>query len=88
MDHKNRNGLDNRLTNLRPATSSQNKGNRGPQRNNTSGFKGVSYDKQRRKWRVTVRITQRSIYCGLFLTKQDTARRYNEVARERFGDFA
>ncbi len=41
VDHKNNHKLDNRLDNLRPATRHQNSGNRGPNKNSKSGYKGV-----------------------------------------------
>lgn len=48
-DHKDRNGLNNQRSNLRAATISQNKANRGRNKNNTSGYKGVYWDKERKK---------------------------------------
>lgn len=46
-DHINQNPLDNRKANLRIVTNSKNLFNRGKNTNNTSGFKGVSWDKTR-----------------------------------------
>ena len=45
VDHINRDSLDNQDFNLRLATCSQNQANREVNKNNTSGFKGVSWDK-------------------------------------------
>jgi hypothetical protein len=59
VDHINGNGLDNRKCNLRAATESQNLHNRGPQRNNTSGVKGVSWSAQRRRWVAFCRINKK-----------------------------
>lgn len=58
IDHENGDGLDCRGTNLRSATYTQNRCNRGKPRSNTSGIKGVSWDKTRLRWRA--RVT----YCG------------------------
>lgn len=52
LDHENGNGLDNKLTNLRPVTRSINNKNHRKQSNNSSGLSGVSWIKNRSKWRA------------------------------------
>ena len=87
-DHVNRNGLDNRRINLRPATYAQNGANRALLRNNTSGYKGVHWDRRGRKWRAQIKVNDRSRYLGLFTDPVDAARAYNRAAMEAFGEFA
>jgi hypothetical protein len=53
IDHIDGNGLNNRITNLRLATQSENVSNRAKQTNNTSGFKGIS--PHGKKWRVRIK---------------------------------
>lgn len=88
VDHKDGDGLNNQRYNLRPATNSRNLANRGPQRNNTPGYKGVSYDKNRDKWFAQIKVMRKHINLGRFKTKEDAARAYNEAALKHFGEFA
>jgi len=87
-DHINRNTLDNRRINLRPATKSENAINRGKQINNTSGFKGVCWHKACRKWMAAITVNQRQINLGIFKNKIDAAYTYNKAAIKYFGEFA
>ena len=87
-DHIDGNGLDNRRENLRPATNQLNQANRGPQVNNTSGFKGVYYDKARDKWRAQIMVHQKQHNLGRFDDKVEAARVYNKAAKKHFGEFA
>lgn len=50
VDHINSNGLDNRRANLRAASKSENQRNRGKNSNNTTGYKGVYFNRQTGKW--------------------------------------
>lgn len=84
VDHKNRDLLDNRISNLRIATKSQNAANskKPAKRGVTSKYKGVSWDKG--AWSVSV-CTH---YLGRFQSETEAARVYNAAALERFGEFA
>lgn len=88
IDHINGDRLDNRTENLRVCTASQNTMNRGAQANNTSGYKGVIYDKQRQKWRAEICYGGKRRYLGRFNSAEEVALAYNEAARIHHGDFA
>lgn len=67
VDHINGNTLDNRVENLRIVTSSQNQQNRmGPQRNSSTGIRGVSWIKNREKWVAHLTIGKKKIYLGIY----------------------
>lgn len=66
IDHINGNKQDDRLCNLREATRSQNMFNSKLKRNNSSGRKGIVWDKRRLKWRVRMVVKQNEIYVGRF----------------------
>ncbi len=65
-DHKNKNGLDNQRSNLRPATQKQNLENLGIPKNNTSGHKGVYWYKRYLKWTAKIRHNGKHIHLGYF----------------------
>jgi hypothetical protein len=88
VDHINRNIIDNRRSNLRPATPSQNQVNRVALSHNTSGFKGVSLDKEANKWRAYVIKDGVQMNLGFYESKEDAAKAYNLKAFELFGEFA
>jgi hypothetical protein len=88
VDHVNRNGLDNRRINLRPATRSQNRVNCPPSRNNTSGYKGVSWNRPARRWVARIGVNGRRIGLGYFADSAEAARAYNRAALEAFGEYA
>lgn len=88
IDHVNCNGLDNRKENLRYATSQQNKRNREKGKNNTSGFKGVSFRKDRNKWRAHITIDYKYRHLGHYDTAIEAAVAYNQAALKFFGEYA
>ena len=88
IDHKNRVKTDNRIENLRPATSSQNKGNIQLLRNNTSGYRGVSLNARSGKWHAQIKIHGVQTYLGRADTPEQAAAIYNAAALEHFGEFA
>lgn len=86
-DHINGDGLDNRRANLRHATRSQNRSNQGIPRHNTSGRKGVSWDKVSQKWRASIRVHGRSITLGGFTDINSAADAYAKASAELHGSF-
>lgn len=88
VDHKDLNGLNNRIENLRDADSAKNKYNRGRNRNNTSGFKGVYYDKRRKKWIAQIVHNRQRIYLGQYDEAKKAHHAYKEEADRLFGEFA
>ena len=88
IDHINRDKTDNRIANLRPATSSQNKGNIGLLASNRSGYRGVSFNQRSQKWHAQIKINGKQTYLGRFDLPQDAAIVYNKAAITHFGQFA
>lgn len=87
-DHINGDGLDNRRGNLRICSNSQNLMNRGKQKNNASGFKGVWWQKIERKWQAQIQVNKKVISLGYYPTKECAAIAYNEAATKYHGEFA
>lgn len=88
IDHINSDGLDNRMSNLRSASLTQNHANKRQQSNNTSGVKGVSWNKAAGKWRAHIQLQGTQLYLGSFADKADAAEAYRRAAIEAFGEFA
>jgi len=93
IDHINGNKIDNTRANLRPATNQQNQFNTCEQMNNTSGFKGVTWDKINERWLVRIRYRDENgnlkrKHLGSFLTAIEGALAYNSAARELHGEYA
>lgn len=92
-DHVDMNILDNRRSNLREATRSQNKANRTkPKGETTSKYKGVRLVKKAynlsRPWEANIMVQQKQIYLGMFETETEAAIAYNKAAVLHFGEFA
>ena len=88
IDHINHDGLDNRKTNLRICSHTQNVRNRKKPCTNTSGFKGVTFKKNTGKWTARIGINGTRKYLGYFPNALDAAKAYDKKAVEIFGEFA
>ena len=88
VDHRDRNKLNNRLRNLRYATSSQNHANVLKRSNNTSGYKGVFWHKGASKWMAQIKYQKRLYYLGLFMSRRAAARAYDKAHEALAGEYA
>jgi hypothetical protein len=84
IDHINRIGDDNRIVNLREATSKQNKENISLRKDNKSGFKGVTKATDRNKWRARITNFEKKIHLGYFDTKKEAQQAYEIAAKQLF----
>lgn len=87
-DHINGNRLDNRRSNLRTASRSQNLINKGKQSNNTSGYKGVSWHKVVGAWGVNIGLNGKCVHAGYFDSIEDAVRARKKLERFFYGDFS
>jgi len=89
VDHINRNPLDNRKANLRPATRRQNTWNRKlTRKTRKTRYTGIHWDKRSRKWEVLVRIDGRNRGFGAYADEVEAAKAYDRVAKQHRGEFA
>ena len=88
IDHKDRLPAHNAWNNLREATRSQNKANMTAPKTNSSGIKGVSWDRSRGKWRAMIKHHPKSRFIGRFETREAAAEAYAREAKRLFKEFA
>lgn len=86
IDHINRNGLDNRRSNLRLCTRSQNMAN--ARFATSTGFRGAYADPKNNRFRAEIKADGKRIHLGSFRTAESAARAYDEAATRLFGEFA
>jgi hypothetical protein len=87
VDHKDGDGMNCRRENLRPATKLQNSYNRGRNRNNKSGFKGVSWFARDSKWQAAISANGRQKHLGFYDTPEEAAKAYRTAAEQLHGAF-
>ncbi|PFH12876.1 AP2 domain-containing protein [Burkholderia sp. JKS000303] len=87
VDHRDGDGLNNQRNNLRPATDAQNMWNSRRPRNNTSGYKGVSYYTAKRKWCAEISAHSKRKKLGYFDSPEEAYAAYCRAAAELHGEF-
>lgn len=88
VDHLNRDPGDNRWSNLREASQSQNVSNSGMRSDNTSGHRGVSWAKRERRWRAYGAVNGRKVGLGYYKRVEDAAEAARKWRQENHGEFA
>ena len=87
-DHIDWNWLNNQKSNLRVCTHQENMMNQGKRKNNTSGFKGVSWDKWNKKWRARIQVSLKLKHIWYFVTKEDAYEAYCTACIKYHWEFA
>jgi hypothetical protein len=87
VDHRDRDGLNNRRNNLRVATRSQNGANQAKRPGLSSTLKGVCWRKQNRKWHAQIAVNGKKLHLGYFADEKDAAAAYRAAATKHFGPF-
>lgn len=88
IDHRDGNGLNNRISNLREATTCEQNQNRRMCRSNKSGVKGVSWNKSNQRWHAQIEANGVARHLGSYLTKEDAGKAYEQAALKLHGEFA
>lgn len=88
IDHVDGDRLNNNPSNLRLASNQENQRNVGIQKNNTSGYKGVTYEKDRNKWKASIFDGHKRINLGRFNSPLEAHLAYSNKAIELFKEFA
>jgi hypothetical protein len=85
LDHIDRNGLNNKIDNLRLTTPSDNAMNSGKHNNNSKSiYRGVSWSKRAQKWMAYIYKNNKHIYIGSFKDEKEAARAYIDKALELY----
>ena len=88
IDHCDGDPLNNRFANLREASDSQNQANRRLNKNSTSGFKGVYFDKSSGRWAANILKDRQKFWLGCHDTPEQAHAAYCEAAQRIHGKFA
>lgn len=87
VDHKDLNKSNNKWENLRKADDFKNNHNKKLSKRNTTGFKGIWFNKNRGKWEVRIHANGKKISLGRFFTKTEAAAAYDSAAKQHHGEF-
>jgi hypothetical protein len=88
IDHIDGDPTNNPWHNLRLATRSQNMSNCKTHKDNASGFKGVSWDKTKKRWQASICHQRKKIHLGRYTTPEEAHAAYLEAAHRLKGEFA
>lgn len=79
IDHINGSRADNRIANLRKATDAENSQNRIANRNSTSKYLGVYWNKLAKKWKAQITVNRKQHYLGYFVTEEEAHAAYRKA---------
>lgn len=87
LDHINGDKIDNRLDNLREATTVENSYNIKAHKDSSTGIKGIYFNKANNNYRAQIRYNGKTISLGSFKTPEEASLAYNSKAKELHGEF-
>ena len=87
VDHKNNIRDDNRIDNLRWATIKENSQNKSLSSRNTSGYKGVNWNKRSNRWDASIKENGLKVHLGYFRSLDDAVKARQKKANEVFGEY-
>ena len=85
--HKDGNPKNNHIHNLRYATYSENGMNKRISKTNTSGYKGVGWNKRYKKWCASITVNKKVIRIGSYNNLEEAVQARQAKAKELFGEF-
>lgn len=88
INHKNHDRAEDSINNLELVTPAENCRYKRKHKDNTSGYKGVSYNKKTNKYRAQIWVNSKRKSLGYYDCPIEAARAYDRAAREHFGKFA
>lgn len=88
VDHIDRDASNDAINNLRLATNSQNRSNQTKNKNNSTGYKGVSFSNRAKRFTASITKDSKKNHLGYFDSAEEAHAAYCEAARELFGEFA
>ena len=88
IDHINHNKTDNRKSNLRLVTNSQNQMNKGLVKSNTSGCTGISWHKNKNVWIAQIQINNKLKYLGVYDNIEEAIKARKDAEKKYFGEYA
>jgi hypothetical protein len=88
IDHRSGDTLDNRRSNLRTSTRSENNANARKRHGCSSARKGVYFHRQMGCWCAQIAKDGKSKHLGLFATEEAASGAYAASARQLYGEFA
>lgn len=87
VDHINHNGLDNRMTNLRPCNNAENNRNKPSYKRPKSGYTGIRYNSKVGSYYVRIMVNKKEISLGAYKTVEEALKARKEGEEKYFGDF-
>ena len=87
VDHIDNDKINNNINNLRWATKNEQQMNTRIAKNNTTGVKGVLWNKSNNKWKAVITMNGKKIHLGYFVNKEDAINIRVQKAKDEFGEY-